>query len=306
MRAMRQLAFGEPMVLSEIDPPEAGPGETLVRVTRASVNPLDIWTSRGTTGATLPRTLGVEGAGVTADGDRVFFRGVGLGIVRDGSYAEQVAAPDESITPIPDGVSDADAAAIGVGGVTALDILDVGGVTAGTRVLVLGASGGVGTFACQLARSRGAYVVAQTGSPERGRALEELADTVVVADPEGLEAAVGERVDVVLDPLSGPFTAPAVRLLDPGGCVVVFGASAGREITVVSTELYRNRRRLLGYGGTGEQPADLARKAALMLDEVAAGHVRAFIGGELPLEEANEAHRRILAREAGGKLLLVP
>jgi NADPH2:quinone reductase len=306
MRAMRQLSFGEPMELCDVPAPEPGPAETLVTVSRAAVNPLDIWTSRGTAGGTLPRTLGIEGAGTTGDGRHVFFRGAGLGIVRDGSYAEQVAVPDAVITPIPDGVSDRDAAGIGVGGVTALDVLDMGGVAAEHRVLVLGASGGVGSFACQLARARGAHVIAQTGNPANAPRLDGLADEVVVTDAAGLEEAVGEKVDVVLDPLSGPFTAPAVRLLIPNGCVVVFGASAGPELTVLSTQLYRNRGRLLGYGQAGESPADLARKTAHLLDAVARGELQPSIGAELPLAEANEAHRRILAREAGGRLLLVP
>jgi NADPH2:quinone reductase len=303
---MQVLVYGEPMVPSEVPVPVAGPGETLVSVSRAAVNPLDIWTSRGSVGGGLPRTLGVEGAGTTADGRRVFFRGSGLGISRDGSYAEQVVVPDEALTPIPDGVSDAAAAGIGVAGVTALDVLDLAGVGAGSRVLVLGASGGVGSVACQLARARGARVIAQTSSAARAAGLAAEADQVAVAGADGLEAAVGDRVDAVLDPLGGAFTGAAVRLLAPGGCIVVFGASAGPEFTIVSTQLYRNRGRLLGYGGIGESAADLSRKAGILMAEVAAGRLRPVIAAELPLADANEAHRRLLTREAGGKLLLVP
>jgi NADPH2:quinone reductase len=313
VRAVRQHVYGEPLQVDEVPEPEPGPGELVVEVTRAAVNPVDVWVSRGTVAGAgpLPRTAGGEGAGRTADGRRVQFRGAGLGVVRDGSYAERVAVPAAVVTAIPDGVSDAAAAATGVAGVTALDALDLGRVAPGETVLVLGATGGVGSYAVPLARARGARVVAQTSSPARVDELAAAADAVVCSTAEGLEDAVrdacgNDSVAVVLDALGGAYATAAVRLLGRGGRLVSFGASAGPEFSVSSTELYRKGASILGYASLAGNAADLAAKAGILLDLIARGDLQPRIAAELPLEEANEAHRRIVANEAGGKLLLVP
>jgi NADPH2:quinone reductase len=313
MRAMRQLATGEPLVLVEDAPePEPGSGDVLVTVRRASVNPLDVWISAGTVAGAgpLPRTAGVEAAGVTADGRRVHFRGCGLGLVRDGVFAERVAVPEVALTPIPDAVTDTQAAGAGIGGVTALDVIELGDVGEGTTVLVTGASGGVGSFAVQLARARGARVIAQTSSEEHVAGLREIAETVVVAQgadlADAVRAAGFERVEVVLDCLGGPYGEPAARLLEPGGRLVVYGASAGPSFSVSSAEFYRKRGRILGYGGIAEKPEELARKGGIVLAQVASGAIRSVVAAELPLAEANEAFLRIRERRAGGKILLVP
>jgi NADPH2:quinone reductase len=312
VRAQRQNEYGQPLQLEEVAEPEARDGETVVRVVRAAANPLDVWISAGTvaTAGPLPRTAGSEGTGTTPDGRRVSFRGAGLGLTRDGTYAELVAVPDACLAAVPDGCSDSAAAGIGIAGVTAMDCLELGGVEEGTVVLLLGASGGVASMAAQLARSRGATVIAQTSSRDHASAFEEYADHVVVAAHGQLEGAVREQapdgVDVVLDGLSGPFTGPAVRLLRRGGRLVLYGASAGPELTVASAEMYRKQASILGYSGLTEDPAVLARRAERVMAEVAAGRLQPHVADELPLADANEAHRRIRERQAGGKLLLVP
>jgi NADPH:quinone reductase len=309
---MRQLVYGEGLVSQDVAEPDPGPGEVVVTVSRAAVNPLDVWISRGTVAAAgpLPRTGGSEGAGVTADGRRVVFRGAGLGVMRDGTYAERVAVPAAALADIPDGVSDADAAGVGIAGVTAMDVLDLAGVAAGMTVLVLGASGGVGTYAVQMARARGARVVAQTSSAAHLDDLRSLADAVVVSIGDDLETGLRDaqvaNVDVVLDPLGGPYGEPAARALGRGGTLVVFGASAGPRFSVFSTDLYRKGARILGYGGLGTNAAELSAKAARVLLMIADGGVRPVIAAELPLDAVNEAHARIVERRAGGKLLLVP
>jgi NADPH2:quinone reductase len=168
----------------------------------------------------------------------------------------------------------------------------------------------VASTASQLAKARGATVIAQTGSRERVDALAEHADHVVLAEHGQLESAVrghaADGVDVVLDGLSGPFTGPAVRLLRRNGRLVLYGASAGPELTVASAEMYRKQASILGYSGLAEDPATLAARMERMLAEVAAGTVSPVIADELPLEQVGEAFRRIRERQAGGKLLLVP
>ena len=153
-------------------------------------------------------------------------------------------------------------------------------------------------------------MIAQTTSEAHAAGLRELADHVVATGHGGLESAVREvapdGVDVVLDGLSGPFTGPAVRLLKRGGRLVLYGASAGPELTVGSAEMYRKRASILGYSGLADDPAEVAVRMERLMAEVAAGRLKPVIADELPLDQVNEAFRRIREREAGGKLLLVP
>lgn len=312
MRAVRQLAYGEPLVVEDVPDPVAGAGEELVEVAFGAVNPLDAWISAGSVAAAgpLPRTPGCEGVGRTADGRRVGFRGAGLGLVRDGAWAERVAVPADALAAIPDGCDDRDAAALGIPGVTALDCLDRAEVGEGSTVLVLGASGGVSTIAMQLARTRGARVIAQTTSPNRVGQVSRHADEVVVAEADMLEEAVREvapdGVDAILDPLAGAFAAPCVRLLAANGALVLYGASAGPEFAFGPQEMYRKNARVIGYSGLPVAPAATARSMESLYALVAAGTLETVIADELPLERADEALARIRENRAGGKLLLRP
>ncbi len=153
-------------------------------------------------------------------------------------------------------------------------------------------------------------MIAQTSGAARAEALAALADDVVVATAddleEGVRSATGDGVDVVIDGLAGPFSAPAVRLLRPRGRLVLYGASAGGAFGFAPQEMYRKRAQVIGYSGLGDDPVDQARQLARLLDEVAAGRLAPAVAAELPLADAGEAHRRIRENEAGGKLLLVP
>lgn len=308
---MRQLVYGESLVLQNVPEPVPGPGEVVIDVTRAAVNPLDVWVSRGTVAAAgpLPRTGGSEGAGVTGEGRRVAFRGAGIGVARDGSYAERIAVPAAGLADVPDAVTDAQAAGVGVAGVTALDIIELAGVEAGMTVLVLGASGGVGSYTLQMARARGARVIAQTSREESVAGLLDLADDVVLSSGDDLETRLrdlGAGIDVVFDPLGGSYSEPAAQALGRGGVMVVFGASSGPSFSISSADFYRKSARILGYGGLGANTAELSAKSAHVLQLLAAGDLRAVATTELPLEDVNEAHARIVERRAGGKLLLIP
>jgi NADPH2:quinone reductase len=308
---MRQLVYGEPLVLQNVPEPVPGPGEVVIDIKRAAVNPLDVWVSRGTVAAAgpLPRTGGSEGAGVTEEGRRVAFRGAGIGVARDGSYAERIAVPAAGLADVPEGVTDAQAAGVGVAGVTAFDIIELAGVEAGMTVLVLGASGGVGSYTLQMARARGARVIAQTSREESVAGLLDLADDVVVSSGDDLATRLsdlGAGIDVVFDPLGGPYSEPAAKALGRGGVMVVFGASAGPSFSISSADFYRKSARILGYGGLGSNTAELSAKSAHVLQLLAAGELQAVATTELPLEDVNEAHARIVERRAGGKLLLIP
>ena len=312
MRAVRQHAYDEPLVVEEVDQPTIGAGESLVTITYGAVNPLDVWIANGAVAAAgpLPRTPGCEGVGTTATGARVAFRGAGCGLVRDGSWAEQVAVPDIALAAIPAGCSDAQAAALGIPGVTAFDCLEVAEVGAGSTVLILGASGSVSTIAMQLARAHGARVIAQTSSPNRVGQISRYADEVIVAAADALEAEVREiapdGVDVILDPLAGAFSEPCVRLLAAQGTLVLYGASAGPAFSFAPQEMYRKNARVIGYSGLPVAPEATARTMEALFALVAAGTLEAIIADELSLEQAGEAVARIKDNRAGGKLLLRP
>ena len=312
MRAVRQIAYGEPLVVEEVADPTVAPGETLVTIAYGAANPLDVWISLGSVAVAgpLPRTPGCEGVGLDANGRRVAFRGAGLGLTRDGSWAERVAVPDLALALIPDGCSDRDAAALGIPGVTALDCLDLAEVDSGSTVLILGASGGVSVIAMQLARMRGARVLAQTSSPNRVGLVSRYADEVVVADAAVLEEEVRrlvpEGVDVILDPLAGAFSGSAARLLATNGTLVLYGASAGSEFAFGPQDLYRKNARIVGYSGLPVAPEMTASRQETLFAFVAAGTLEAAIADELPFEQANEVVARIRENRAGGKLLLKP
>lgn len=312
MRAVRLHDYGGPLQVEDVSRPEPADDELLVRVGYAAVNPLDIWIAAGRVAAAgpLPRTPGGEGVGTTTDGRRVAFRGAGLGLTRDGTYAEEVAVPRAALVELPDGVAEEQAAGLAIAGGTALGCLDLGRVEQGTTVLVLGASGGVGSLALRLARARGARTIAQSSSPHRAAGLQEIADDVLVGGPDelgaGVRALAPDGVDVVLDGLADRFTAAAVRCLAPQGRIVLYGASAGPELTIEATALYRNGGSILGFGGTVQSPEEQIEALRRLLDEIAAGRLDLPPAAVLPLEQAAEAHRRILANEAGGKLLLRP
>ncbi|HXF57030.1 MAG TPA: zinc-binding alcohol dehydrogenase family protein [Actinomycetota bacterium] len=311
MRAVRIHAFGEPLRVDEVPEPEPGPGEVLVQVRYASVNPLDVWVTDGTVAGgsqPLPFVPGAEASG-EVDGRPVVVRGAGLGVSRDGLYRERAAVPEAAVLPVPEGLDLAQATALPIAGTTAWRLVhDVGRVGTEDRVLVLGASGGVGSLVVQLARQRGATVWAQTTSPDKVGFLEELGvDRAVVAGPEDLARAAADlQPTVVVDPLAGPFTPAAVEALAPFGRLVLFGASAGPRAELDLRTLYRKAIQLLTYSGTIE-PQGRNREALVQVLEAARkGEVRIPAVEVLPLEQAAEAHRRIRERRVRGKLLLAP
>jgi NADPH2:quinone reductase len=184
----------------------------------------------------------------------------------------------------------------------------VGRVGAEDRVLVLGASGGVGCLVLQLARAAGATVWGQTTSPEKVGFVEELgAHRAVVATAEDLAASVaGLRPTVVVDPLGDGFTVAAVEALEPYGRLLLYGVSAGPRAELDLRALYRKSLQVRTYSGTIE-PEERNREAAeRVLEAAARGDLRVPVDEVLPLERAAEAHDRIRHRRVRGKLLLAP
>ncbi|HTX00402.1 MAG TPA: zinc-binding alcohol dehydrogenase family protein [Acidimicrobiales bacterium] len=309
--AVRLLRHGEPLALEEIELPAPGEGEVLLEVAYCGVNPIDRYVALGLVApdGPLPRTLGGEASGLVG-GRPVVVTGHGLGATRDGLWAGRAVVPAEALVDVPTGVDLQRAAAIGIAGRTAWrTAVDVGALDAADRVLVLGASGGVGSMVVSLCRHRGATVAGQTADPSKSAWLRERgADEVVVAaDGASLAADADLRrlaPTLVLDCLGGTFTAAAIELLAPGGRIVLFGTSAGAHGEVPLQMLYRKGLRMLGYGGLVETPESVRRGIAEALGAVASGDLEVVVDSVLPLGAADEAFTRLVERRVLGKLLL--
>jgi NADPH2:quinone reductase len=311
MRAARVHRFGEGLPIDEVPEPEPGEGEVLVEVHRAAVNPIDVWVTEGTVaegGQPLPFVPGVEAVG-RVDGRDVVVWGAGVGILRDGLYRERAAVPRRAVVELPRGLDLERAAGLAVTGTTAWSLIrEVTRVAADDRVLVLGASGGVGTMALQLAKATGATVWGQTTNPPKVPFIEGLGvDRVVVASAEDLPARVAElEPTVALDPLGDGFTSACVTALQPFGRIALFGVSAGSQAELDLRMLYRKSIQLLTYSSTIQTEEQNHRALIEAVAAAARGEFRVVIDQVLPLEQAAEAHRRIKYRQVRGKLLLAP
>jgi NADPH2:quinone reductase len=308
IRAARLHQHGQPLRVDSVELPEPGEEEVRVELAFAGINPVDRYMAQGSVApaASLPRTLGSEGSG-TVDGRPVLVAGGGLGAVRDGVWAQAAVVPRDSVHNLPDGVSLRDAGAMGVAGLTAWHVVrEVGQVTEEDRVLVLGASGGVGSMIVSLVASIGARVWGQTGSADKAAAIEQDgAQRALVSGPDELEDALGElSPTVVFDPLGGGFVAPVVGALAARGRIVSFGTSAGPEVQFNLQILYRKSGSLRGYGGMALSPEERRSGLKAALLALRDGQLRVRVGDVLALDEVNDGFRRLAQRQVQGKLLL--
>jgi NADPH2:quinone reductase len=308
MKALRIHRFGEPLVLDDVDEPRPEPGERVVDIEYAGVDPLDVWLATGRTRPDLPLPWipGTEATG-RVDGRRVLVWGHGLGVRRPGLYAERAAVPEDALLPLPDGVDPVQVAAVPVAGRTAWRLVhDVARVQGGETVLVLGASGGVGSLILQLARRAGATAYGQTGSPAKaGWIRDQGAEDVLVCGPDELAGLAGAlRPQVVFDPLGDGFTAAAVEALAPHGRVAIFGASAGDRADVNVRAVYSRGLSILSYAGLLEPEREIRPVLEKVVEALAQGRLHVPIDDVIPLEQGAEAHRRILQRAVRGKLVL--
>jgi NADPH2:quinone reductase len=306
-RAARLVEHGKPLTIEDVDLPAPGPDEVVVDLAYAGVNPVDRYLAEGRIApdAPLPRTLGSEGSG-HLEGKPVLVYSPALGVERDGTWAEAVVAPRRYVYGVPEGAELREVASMGVAGLTAWSVVELAEVAEGDRVLVLGASGGVGLPIVGLVTARGATVWGQTGSEDKAAAVRaQGAERVVVTDADGLLALVRDlRPTVVIDPLGDGFTAAGLRAMEPFGRLVLFGTGAGPEATLQLQELYRNGHRILGYGGL--RLTDEQRRTGLeaALEALADGRLRIPIGRVWPLDEVNRALESLAARTLTGKAIL--
>lgn len=319
MRAIQVSEFGGPEVLRavELPDPEPGEGEALVRVARAGINFADTHQTRDEylAKAELPFIPGGEISGrVVEDGSGEGRRVAAM--IAGGGYAELVAVPQAALVPVPDGVSDDQAAAILLQGLTARTMLRVSArLEAGESVVVAAAGGGTGTLSVQLAKRFGAgRVIALASSQEkRELALRLGADAAVDSRAEDLKAAIleangGEQVDVVLEMAGGSAFDACLAALAPFGRLVTFGIASGDSNEINTRKLMQRSRAVVGFWlmHLFRRPELLREGIEELLGAVAAGDLQVVVGAVYPLSEAARAHEDIRARRTQGKLLLDP
>ena len=314
MRAVQIKEFGGPEVLQVVDlpDPEPGPDEVVVEVARAGMNFADTHQRENDylAKAELPLTPGGEIAGRTADGRRV------AAILASGGYAEKVVVPSASLVPIPDEVSDDQAAGVLLQGLTAWALLRISGrLERGESVIVGAAAGGTGTLAVQLAKRYGAgRVIALASTPEKRDLATRLgADAAVDSRGEDLAAAIleangGEQVDVVCEMSGGETFDACLSVLAPFGRLVTFGIASRQPNEIRSQKLMRTSRAVVGFWIVHllQRPDLLEQGITELLEAVASGKLEVVIGGKYGLSDVAEAHRALQGRATQGKLLLDP
>jgi NADPH:quinone reductase-like Zn-dependent oxidoreductase len=249
MRALRIHAYGgaEVMRLDEVPAPRAGPGERLVKLSAASVNPIDWKMRHGLMSVPLPRILGRDGAGVDlVTGERV----LGIGSpARDGTHAQYAIFSESSSAVVPPGMTFEEAAALGIAGLSAwIPLVENAAIVKGQRVLIHAGAGGVGGFALQIARLRGAEVWT-TCSARNVDWCRELGAHHAIDYERDDFTACGAIFDAVLDTLGGSVHARSAWVLKPGGILAHLSAAAiqpveRKDIKVMPTEVRATRERL--------------------------------------------------------------
>jgi NADPH2:quinone reductase len=333
MRAALVETVGAPPVVADVPNPTPGPGEALVRIEAACLSPVDVHICSGRFFDGPPRVPyipGVEGAGVVEVGDelapgtRVRVEFVHPGYGRDGALAEYALVPERPdglrresqalAIPLDDGMDAVSAAAFGASAWTALMLLEraeqAGTPLDGAHVLVVGATGSVGQCALQLARAMGAARVIAAGRDrarlERARELGADATVELGADglAEHLAEAAGGRLDIVLEPLWGPFARPLVEALSDGGVLVNFGQVAGTDAELPSLPLRNRRIAVVGHSGAWTTP-ERRIEAFRRIQAIAGSEGLTLDVEELSLDAVPEAWRR-LQGSAGRKLVARP
>jgi NADPH2:quinone reductase len=324
MKAIRVHKFGGPEVLQleDVPDPSPGPGQVLVEVKAAGVNPSDTYVRSGTYALTppLPYIPGGDGAGVVKSvgqdttelrpGDRVYVSGT-AGQRLIGTYAELAVAERHHVHPLPASLSFAQGAAVGVPYATAYRALfHKAHAVAGETVLVHGASGGVGIAAVQLGVAAGLTVIGTAGS-ERGRklVLEQGAHHVLDhTAPEYLKEVTaitaGHGADVILENLANVNLAGDLEVVARLGRIIVIGSRGTVEINPRGA-----MAKDVTLGGFVLWNASDAEKASIHEDLVAGlakGALRPVVGREIPLGEAPRAHQTVMEPGAYGKIVLVP
>ena len=299
---------------------DPAPDQVRLRHTAVGLNFLDVYERTGLYSVALPAIPGREGAGVIeAVGSRIRKFAVGDRVAyvahESGSYSQARVMPADRLVKLPDAISDQQAAALMLKGLTAQVLLrQTYKVRAKDRVLIHAAAGGVGSLLVQWAKHLGATVIATVGTDAKADRVRQLgADHVLLAQGDWSaqvrELTRGRGVDVVYDSVGKNTWEQTLDSLRPRGMAVFFGNSSGPvpgiEPLALSRRgsLFMTRPTLGFYIAT---PEELAWRAGDLFAWIAAGQLDVRIGREVPLAEAESAHRALEGRETTGKVLLIP
>ena len=322
MKAIQVQKTGGPEALTFVDMPvpKPKPDEVIIKLSAAGVNFIDVYYREGRYPATFPVVIGQEGAGVVSEigsdvksirpGQRVAYTGV------LGSYAEYAAISAARVVPIPDGVTDQQAAAAMLQGMTAHYLVhSTYPLRRGETVLIHAAAGGVGLLLVQMARRIGARIIATVGTEEKADlARENGAHEVILYSDQDFQAETkrlteGKGVDVVYDGVGKATFDKGLSVLRPRGYMVLFGGSSGPVppldpiVLLQKGSLFLTRPTLGNYIATREE---LEQRSGDVLGAVGSGELRLRIEHIYPLRDAAQAHRDLEGRKTTGKLLLIP
>lgn len=322
MKAIQVQQTGGPEALQYVDvpTPQPKPKEAVVKIAASGVNFIDVYFREGRYPAKVPFILGQEGAGTITQvgsevkdlnvGDRVAYAGL------MGSYAECAALSADRLVRIPDGVSDRDAAAVMLQGMTAHYLVhDTFPLQKGQTALVHAAAGGVGQLLVQMAHRIGARVIATVSTEEKANLARAAgADEIIRYTEQDFEAETkrltdGKGVDVVYDSVGKTTFEKGLNVLRPRGYMVLFGGSSGPvppfDLIQLSQKgsLYVTRPTLTHYISTREE---LDHRAGAVLGMVKSGELKLRVEHVYALKDAAQAHRDLEGRRTTGKLLLIP
>lgn len=320
MRAVRTHTHGDAdaMRVETIPVPQPGPGEALVRVEAAGVNFIDVYKRTGAYKIPLPSTLGEEGAGVVVAagdnvaevqlGDRVAWAGA------LGAYAEYAVVPANRLVPLPAGISATQGAAIMLQGMTAHYLAtSTYPLQGGDTCLVHAAAGGVGLLLVQIAKHRGAIVIATAGTEAKAELARAAgADATIIYTRDDFVAETrriteGRGVQVVYDSVGASTFAGGLDVLARRGTMVLFGQSSGPvppldpQVLNQKGSLFLTRPTLAHYIATRDE---LLERTSDLFAWMAAGKLDVRIGAEFSLESASDAHRALEGRQTTGKVVL--
>jgi NADPH:quinone reductase len=322
MKAIQIQNTGGPEALTLVDLPIPKPksNEAVVKITAAGVNFIDIYFREGRYPAALPFIDGQEAAGTVTEvgvevksvkpGERVAYTGV------MGAYAEYAAVPADRLVRVPDGITDQQAAAAMLQGMTAHYLAhSTYPLKRGDTALIHAAAGGVGLLLVQMAKNIGARAIGTAGSDEKAKlACDAGADEVIIYTRQDFEAetkrlTAGKGVEVVYDGVGKSTFEQGLNVLRPRGYMVLFGGASGPvppfDPIKLSQKgsLFLTRPTLANYIASR---AELEERAGDVFNMIAAGKLKLRIEHIYKLEEAQQAHRDLEARKTTGKLLLIP
>ncbi|HEV2523148.1 MAG TPA: quinone oxidoreductase [Candidatus Acidoferrales bacterium] len=322
MKAIQVPRAGSVEVLAYVDvpAPKPKPNECIVKIAAAGVNYIDVYFREGRYPATPPFILGMEASGVVSEvgsdvkefkpGDRVAYTGI------TGAYAEYAAVPADRLVRIPSGISDQQAAAAMLQGMTAHYLVyDTYHLKQGDIALIHAAAGGVGLLLVQLSKNIGARVIATVSTEEKAKLAREAgADDVIYYTKQDFEVETkrltgGKGVHVVYDGVGKTTFDQDLNVLQARGYLVLFGASSGPvppfDLGKLAQKgsLFITRPTLVHHIATHEE---LQRRASDVFNMIAASKLKLRIEHVYPLREAQQAHRDLEGRKTTGKLLLIP